>query len=164
MEEKFTQKWAIICLLEDIKEGTEFHHSNSPLHLTLAGVFAVDKKNGAQLAQELSELLQGQRPVKIKATKKDLFGSNHDIAVRRIQKTRDLTSLHQKIYDWLQVSGAIYNSPEYQGDGYAPHCTFQKSGSLDEGEVAILTSVSLIDLFPDGDGLQRKITKTVELH
>ena len=160
--ETFTQKWAIISLLEDAKEGDEFYYTDFPLHVTLAGVFAVDKK-GQQLASELAELLHNQHPVEIEADEKDMFGPKQDIPVMKVRKTSALMDLYKLIHEWLEDSGARYNAPQYQGEGYLPHSTFQKSGSLAQGEKRTLRSVSLIDLYPNNDGYQRKIFTTIEL-
>lgn len=158
----FTQKWAIISLLEDADEGYEFDVSDTPLHITLAGVFAIEK-NGRQITQDLEKLLKSENPIEVKAEKKALFGPDKDVAVMTVKKEADLMKLYSKIHNWLLDSGAKYNSPEYQGEGYLPHSTFQKSGALKEGEMRTLDSVSLIDLFPNGDGHRRRITKTLKL-
>lgn len=160
--EAFTQKWAIIAMLEAVPDGVEFYHTDFPLHITLAGVFAIDK-NGPWLAEGLSDLLTDQEMFDVQADKKDMFGPNKDVPVMRIIKTPELLSMYGKIHRWLLESGAIYNEPRYQGDGYLPHSTFQKSGVLNENEVRQIKSVSIIDLFPNGDGYQRKVFKTVEL-
>lgn len=159
---EYTQKWAIVSLLEDIKEGSEFHYTDFPLHMTLAGVFSINK-NGQQLVNELTELLRRQHSLEIEAEKKDMFGPEKNIAVMRIKKTPELLKLYELIYRWLENSGAKYNSPEYQGDGYLPHSTFRKSGSLSQGEKRIVGSISLIDLSPENDAYKRKIFKTIEL-
>lgn len=160
--ETFTQKWAIIALLENAEEGSEFYYTDFPMHLTLAGVFAVDK-SAKQLANELANVLAGQQQIEIEADEKAMFGPNKDIEVMKVKKDPDLMQLYQLIYEWLQDSGVRYNSPEYQGEGYAPHSTFQKTGSLSQGEKRMLQSVSLIDLYPNRDGYQRKIFKTIAL-
>lgn len=160
--EKFTQKWAIISLLEDANEGAEFHYTEFPLHITLAGVFAIDKKEH-ELIDDLTTLLTNVREFQVIADENDYFGPNKDIAVTKIQQTPDLIDLHEYIHEWLVHAGARFNAPHYQGAGYAPHATFQKSGRLMPGEARTLSSVSLIDLFPDGNGYQRKITKTIDL-
>ncbi len=160
--EKFTQKWAIIALLEDVHDGTEFYYTEFPLHITVAGVFAIDK-NGTWLAQGLTDLLADQKIFEVRTDKKDMFGPNKDVAVMKIVKTPELISLYNKIHKWLLKSGAIYNEPQYQGDGYLPHSTFQKSGILNENEIWQIKSVSLIDLFPNNDGHRRKVLKTIDL-
>lgn len=160
--ETFTQKWAIISLLENATEGSEFYFTDFPLHLTLAGVFA-SNKDGAQLANGLADLLSRQPQIEIEADEKAMFGSNKDIAVMKVKKGPALMNLYQLIYEWLKSAGTQFNSPEYEGNGYIPHSTFQKTGLLSSGEKRTLKSVSLIDLYPHSDGYQRKIFKTIEL-
>lgn len=160
--ESFKQKWAIISLLEDAKEGSEFYYTDFPLHVTLAGVFAVDK-NGQQLVNELADVLRSQQAVEIEADEKVMFGPKNDIAVMKIKRSPDLLNLYRLVYDRLESLGARYNSPEYEQNGYLPHSTLQKRGSLVEGQKRMLKSVSLVDLFPNNDGYQRKIFKTIEL-
>ena len=160
--EEFTQKWAIVCLLEDVDEGSEFFYTLFPLHVTLAGVFSSDK-NGQQLSKELETLLLGMQPVKIEADQKDMFGPNQDVSVMKVKKTPALMDLYGSVHKWLVDSKVVFNTPHYEGEGYLPHSTFQKMGALSEGEVRLINSVSLIDLYPDQDGLQRKIFKTISL-
>ncbi len=156
------QKWAIASLLEDAEDGSEFYYTDFPLHVTLAGVFATNK-SGYELAAEMAAILLNQHPIKIEADKKDMFGPNKDVAVMKIKKSPELMALYNSIYRWLEKTGIRYNSPEYQGEGYLPHSTFQKSCSLEEGAIRILRSVSLIDLYPNSNGYMRKISKTIEL-
>lgn len=160
--EKFTQKWAVISLLEDTAEGSEFYYTDFPLHITLAGVFAVEK-NSTQLIHELDTLLAGKKRVEIEAEEQAMFGPAQDIAVMKVKKTPNLINLYSTIYGWLENAGAAYNSPEYQGEGYLPHVTAQTTGSLVPGEKRLLKSVSLIDLFPNNDGYRRKIFRTIDL-
>jgi len=160
--EAFTQKWAIVSLLEDAEQGSEFYYTDFPLHITLAGVFATDKDD-EQLASELADLLDQQHPIEIEADEKDMFGPNKDIAVMKVKQSPELMGLYQLIYEWLERSGIQYNLPEYEGKGYLPHSTFHKTDSLSPGEKRTLTSVSLIDLYPNSDGYQRKISKTIDL-
>lgn len=158
----FTQKWAIIALLDEIQEGTVFHFSEFPLHITLAGVFDIDQ-SGDQLAKQLADILHGQESFIVKATTKDMFGPNKNVPVIRIEETEELMALYQRIYSWLSEAGASYLEPQYQGSGYLPHSTIQKSGKLYKGDRRSIQSVSLIDLYPNNDGHQRKIFKTIDL-
>lgn len=160
--EEFTQKWAIISLLESIEESAEFYYTDTPLHVTLAGVFKIDK-DCDWLANELSKLLARQKPIEIQAKEKAMFGPSQDVAVMKIAENPVLINLHRAIHEWLESSNAVYNEPGYQGDGYIPHSTFQKRSLLTEGEKILIRSVSLIDLYPNQNGYQRKILKTIEL-
>ena len=40
--QNFTQKYTIICLLEEIPEGYEFSSNTGPLHVTLADTFSIE--------------------------------------------------------------------------------------------------------------------------
>lgn len=159
---KFTQKWAIIALLEEIPDGTEFYYTDYPLHMTIAGVFELDK-SGLWLSENLTRLLINQKEFDIKAGAEDHFGPDKDIQVMKIIESPELLKFYNKIHNWLLSYGAIYNEPQYQGEGYLPHSTFQKSGRLNEGEIRHIKSVSIVDLFPNNDGHRRKIFKTIEL-
>jgi 2'-5' RNA ligase len=160
--EKLTQKWAIISLLEDVHEGAEFYYTDFPLHVTLAGVFRIDK-DGAWLVNELTRILGTQESFSIQTEVKDIFGPNKDIEVMKVTKSTELMDLYKQIFAWLEMSGAVFNAPEYQGKGYLPHVTFQNSSILQPNESKHIKSVSLIDLYPNSDGYQRKIFKTIDI-
>jgi len=146
----------------DTQEGASYHYTNFPVHLSLPAVFAT-AKTGAELAEGLSELLANTHPVEIEADEEAMYGVNQDIAVMKVKKTSGLMNIYNLVYEWLEEIGVTYNSPQYEGEGYGPHSTYQPTGRLNKGEKKILKSVSLIDMFPGGDGEQRKIFKTVAL-
>lgn len=160
--QKLTQKWAVIAPLEKIKEGDVFYYTDSPLHITLAGVFAVDAK-GAELVQKLAISLSEQRAIQVSSDQKDWFGPNKDIGVMKINMTDDLMDLYNTVHGTLQSLGAVFNEPQYEGSGYGAHATDQKSGSLRPQENVLIDSIAIVDMFPDDDGYQRKIFKTIKL-
>lgn len=160
--EKLTQKWAIVAFLENVDEGAEFYYTDFPLHVTFAGVFATSM-SGRQLADELAGLLAGVQAIEIEADSGGMFGPNSNVAVMKVIKTPGLMNIYSMIHGWLRDMGATFNSPQYEGEGYIPHSTPQKSGSLREGERRLLNSVSIIDLFPNGDGHRRKVHTTIKL-
>lgn len=160
--EKLTQKWAIISLLEEVPDGTEFYYTGFPPHVTMAGIFGIDKP-GAWLTAELAELANYHQSYDVKADTIAMFGPNQDVAVMQIQQTHELMSLYQQLHDWLLASGAKFIEPHYEGSGYIPHVTIQKAGTIRAGEVKRINSISLVDLFPNGDGYQRRVTKTITL-
>ena len=159
--EKFTQKWAIIIPLEEHPDGSEFYYTDFPLHITIAGVFAT-KDSGAELEEMLQLLIESIRPFEVIANEEALFGDNKDIAVMKIHAIPELMHLYELIHSELLKRGAVFNMPHHEGGGYIPHRTHQKSGRLQAGEKVVATSISLIDLFPNRDGLMRKITKTLK--
>ena len=160
--EKFTQKWAIVSLLQNVPDGSLFYYTDFPLHVTLAGVFSINK-SGSDIIHEIQQLTIDQPSFEIEGDEKDMFGPDRNIAVMKIKRSQELLELHSKIHERLVALGAVYNSPEYQGAGYVAHSTFQRSGKLNTGEKRRISSVSLIDLFPNGDGYQRKVFKSIRL-
>ncbi len=151
--EKFTQKWSLITLLEPIEEGIEFFWKDWPLHVTLAGVFAVDWA-ATGLFEKLSMVLASQKPVVVEAEEESYWGANNEYHMMQLQKTPEIMALHNKIIEILKKSGAVFNEPQYVGDGFVPHSTLQKHARLHVGDVVRINGVTLVDMFPHGDGYQ----------
>lgn len=159
---KFTQKWAIVSLLSEEPEYKIFPYTDFPLHITLAGVFEIDH-GGDWLSSQLEQLLLQHKSFMVKGDKEEMLGPNKEVRVRTIKPNSKLTELHNHIYKWLTANGAVFNDPDYQAEGYLPHSTFQKAASLESGQLVGVKSLSVIDLFPGGDGYKRKIYKTIKL-
>jgi len=160
--EKFTQKWSVVALLEPVSDGYEFFWKDQPLHVTLAGVFA-STKSGTQLSELLAELLAGVEPIEVVAGDDLYWGNNQENTVVAIEKSETLLALHLRVHQKLTACGATFNEPEHEGSGVILHSTVQKDSRLNKGETAQISSVSLVDMFPGGDGYRRKITKTTLL-
>ena len=159
--EKFTQKWAIIIPLEEHSDGSEFYYTDFPIHITVAGVFATNN-SGLELERILKALVASVKPFEASADKEAFFGDKKDIAVMKIHQTSELMNLYGLIHGELLKRKVVFNMPHHEGDGYIPHSTYQKSGRLHPDEKVFAKSVSLIDLFPNDNGLMRRITKTIE--
>jgi 2'-5' RNA ligase len=160
--QKFTQKWTFITLLEPVAEGTEFFWKNWPLHVTLADVFAVDWEN-TNLLEKLTMLLASRKPIQTVAGDDTYFGPTQDpVRVTILSKTAELQSLHNDIISLLKGAHAVFNTPQYVGEGYLPHCTVQKRARLHKGDAVQIDSLTIVDMFPGGDGYQRKLFKTVK--
>ena len=160
--EKLTQKWCIASFFEELKDGFEFDRSDNPLHITLAGVFALDL-NGLEIVKIFEDLLKNTKSFSVTAGKDTYWGENKNIQVVLIQDSKELKSLQMNIYNKLISKGAIFNEPEYEGEGHTSHSTVQKVGKLSEGEIVTINKVSIVDMFPNNDGYRRKIVKTVKL-
>lgn len=159
--EKLTQKWCIAAFFDDLDDGFEFHRTEVPLHVTLAGVFAIDIK-GRELFKMLSDYLNSTQSFNIKAGSEDSWGPNKEIRVVLIEKSSEMSGLLMQIYDFLMINGAVFNQPEYEGNGHKLHSTVQKSGKLEKGQIVLINKLSLVDMFPRNDGMRRRIVGTVE--
>ncbi len=160
--QKFTQKWALITLLEPVAEGTEFFWKDFPLHVTLAGIFTISW-DSTKLFHQLSALLVNDEPAVTKAEEEVYWGTDHEYHVMKLQKTPEMMALHNKIVNELSKAGAVFDEPQYAGEGYIPHSTHTKHARLRKNDVVKINKVTIVDMFPHGDGYQRKILKTIKL-
>jgi 2'-5' RNA ligase len=160
--DKLTQKWAIAAFLEPVEDGFEFHRSDIPLHVTLAGVFA-SEMDGQQLGETLAELLCSVTSFDVEGGEDLFWGENGEITVVQIKESRELKKLYNRIYDKLVSEGTVYNEPHFEGEANVLHSTVQKHDRLENGQKTRIKSVSLVDMFPNSDGYQRKVVKTINL-
>lgn len=159
--QKFTQKWTIMVLLEQMDEGTEFFWKNWPQHITLVDIFSVDW-NHANILEKLESLLANQKVFKVVVADDTSFGSlENPIPVTLFEKSTELQSLHGDIIELLKNAGAIFNNPQYIGDGFVAHSTIQKDKHLNIGDVVDVRELTIVDMFPHEDGLRRKIYKNI---
>ncbi len=158
--EKLTQKWTINAFFDDLKDGYAFHRSDYPLHITIAGVFAIDLR-GNDIAKILVDLLAGQKSFFVTAGDDALWGEYKDLRVVIIDKSTEMSGILMSIYETLIKNGAVFNQPEYEGPGHILHSTVQKSGRLVKGQKVKINKISLVDMFPDNDGLRRRIVQTI---
>ena len=99
--QKFTQKYAIIQLLEDTHEGAEYDFRAWPLHVTIADVFAIDWSVSA-LSSELAVLLANQDQVHTTAAADTFFGPEKQIRVTLLTINTELADLHRRVVTMLE--------------------------------------------------------------
>jgi 2'-5' RNA ligase len=160
--QKFTQKYTIVCLLEDIKEGYEYPSSKWPLHITLADTFSIDKSI-EDLEGLLDRIAASSKSAELLATHNEFFGPNQDIKVTVYEKSEDINRLHYNIVEALQDLGVVFNDPQYTKDGFKPHSTVQNHAEIKVGDKVRVNNLAIVDMFPDKDPFQRKILKKVSL-
>ncbi len=159
---KFKQKWTLVCFLYDIEVNTEFSNKEWPLHITIACAGAFDiPLNSEEFITKLKPLISGYSPIETKTTSYEQFGTHK---VTLIDKTKELNSLHKDIISLIESLGGNCGQPEYILDNYRPHCTAQKSSNLQLDTNVTLDSISLVDMFPNSNGLKRKVTKNIYLN
>jgi 2'-5' RNA ligase superfamily protein len=160
--QQFTQKYAIIQLLEDIPEGTEVPSSNWPLHATIADTFAINWDVPTMLEQ-LTTLLSNHAQAATVAEDDRFFGDNGQIQVTLLNKTDDLVKLHYDVIELLEQDGWEPNDPQFAKEGFLPHSTVQPHGRLNKGDEVTFSALSIIDMFPNEDSYQRRVLKTIRL-
>lgn len=160
--QKFSQKYTIIALLEDRKEGFEYASDSWPLHITIADTFAVERKE-SDLDSKLSDLVSKTKPVTGTADHDEFFGASQEVQVTILNMSDELVALHFDVIGLLKSCGAVLNDPQYSEEGFRAHATVQSHARLTFGETVTLTKLAIIDMFPNEDPYQRKILKIIEL-
>jgi 2'-5' RNA ligase len=160
--QKFTQKYAIIQLFEDVPEGTQFFWKEWPLHSTVADVFAIDWDEAA-MTERLTKLLSSHAPATSVAEDDRLFGDQGQTQVTLLKRTDDLLKLHHDVIECLEHGGWKPNDPQFAHDGFLPHSTVQKHARLNKGDEVAFNTLTIIDMLPGGDPYQRKAITTIKL-
>lgn len=160
--QKFTQKYAIIQLFEDMPVGVQFSASSWPLHSTIADTFAIDWDAPTMVA-ELTEMLSNHEQAMSVAEDDVLFGDQGQVHVVLLQKTDSLMRLHRNVIAVLEQGGWKPNDPQFAKDGFLPHSTVQNHARLKKGDEITFNALSIIDFFPDEDPYERKILATIKI-
>ena len=155
----YSQKYALVHFISPVSDGTIFDMSKWPLHATLVDVFAIDRER-SDLNSKIASLIHEIHPVDTVAKNNTVLGTT---PVVLLDKTPALLELHMSLVALLESNGAVFNTPEFNNEGFLPHCTIQKSGTLHEGDGVKIDSISLVDMFPDNDWKQRRVLSTFKI-
>lgn len=154
--EPFTQKYTIAQLLEPMAEGVEYASADWPLHVTIAGIFAVDLV-GSQLIEQLRQLLVRYEPFTAIAAGDAYFGPKKQTRVTLFETNERLTVLHYDVVALLQRCHATFTSPQFNEAGFRAHASVRPYARLQRGAIVTFQALTVIDMFPDGDPYRRKI-------
>lgn len=157
---KYSQKYCLVTFFDELDDGTQFKYSQWPMHITIADTFACDKINKA--TEALQSLIPNQNEINTSMGEDEYFGADKQVHVTLVNMNEKLLALHMEVVEILKSKGAVFNDPQYIEDGYKAHVTVQKNFRLNEGDTITLNSVSLVDMFYEGDHQQRKILKTFQ--
>lgn len=164
MNERLTQKWCLVAMLEDVAEGHEFTKGNWPLHITLVGVHALGWQN-MELRHDFEDLAKDIKSIKIRARKRGELGPvSKPTQVVFFEKSNELSLLHTRLVRFLRNNGAVFNNPEWNLSGYIPHSTVQKHTSVQPNTEVVIDNITLIDMFPHADRAIRKVTRSLKLY
>ncbi len=155
MSQIYSQKYTIVCFfLENHK--TEFPATDWPLHVTMLDTFKTDWSLD-ELYCAINDKALATKPFETLVTKTTMLGENKDVTVKLLQLGGGLLDLHAELLSLADEGRFIFNTPEYIGDGFLPHATDQKNSEVVIGRKYLLNNMSLVDMFPDGNHLHRKI-------
>lgn len=156
---QYSQKYCLVAFREPQKVGTSFGMTEWPLHITLADVFWIDRKE-TNIDSKLQNLLAQYHKVVITAKNDSTLG---ETPVVLIEKNEELTNLHNRVIDLLESNSAVFNTPQFTREGFIPHFTIQKTERLQPGDTTTISQISLIDMFPNSDWRQRKVLGVYKL-
>lgn len=156
------QKYALICLIEKLDEGTKFSASDWPSHVTIVSNFVVDWESTA-LFEKLTSLLAKHKATRVTAGEDEYFGAQKQIKVTILNMNDELVRLHKDIVSLLKSVGAVFDEPEYLDDGYRAHITVTKNSRIKTGEKVNIDAITIVDMFPGNDINKRKLLKTIKL-
>lgn len=155
----YSQKYCLVSFIKPLKSATEFNMSEWPLHVTIADVFAINR-DLTKIEHKIKKYLSSQLAPVTTVNKEATLGTT-DVVL--LDKNQRLISLHTGLVDLLKTNDAIFNSPDFNREGFLPHCTIQKTGKLQKGDKVTINSLSLVDMFPNNNWQQRKILNTFML-
>lgn len=155
----YSQKYCLVHFIRSPQNGAEFHMANWPLHITLADVFAIDLEQSGVVIK-LETLCNGLPSIVVTAESESALG---ETPVVLFSESHDLLQLHTEVVSLLEANSAIFNNPGFTKSGFIGHSTIQSKHRLSVGENITIDSLSLIDMFPNGDWRQRKVLATFQL-
>jgi hypothetical protein len=115
------------------------------------------------LIRELEKSAASLSPFDVLPTEQAMLGPDEDVSVKLLRLDDDLATLHATLLELSDRGSFVYNSPEFVGSGFLPHATDQKGNKVIIGQTYPLNSISLVDMFPGGDHMQRSIVETFAL-
>ena len=160
--QKFTQKYTIIQLFENIDDGYEFSSDSWPLHSTLVDTFAIDWSVD-EMVTHLNDLLSTHATASSTVIGSDSFGAQKQVKVSLLECTDALMRLHTDVIEVLDRGGLKLNDPQYAKADFLPHATVQKHAKLNIGDKVNFNAISIVDMFPNNNAFERKILKTIKI-
>lgn len=159
----YSQKWTLVAFTHQIPIGTSYNMRNWPPHITLADVFAADF-DGTELNDRLHSAISNILSFNATVQGNGQLGDPASpIDVSLFERSTELIGLHNAIIDVLVDNKAAFNTPQYTRDGFLPHITIQDKMFLKTGEEIEISSVTLVDMFPDQDWQERKVVDIYRL-
>ena len=159
--QKFTQKWTVVSLLEPVQDNTKFSYSEWPRHITVADIFTIGLA-GDKLLKILRPIIEQQRSIELTTANVRNFGPvEKPVKVITFQPSDSLQSLHNSLIGTLDDFGAVFDNPEFTRRGFIAHSALGLVPHLHTAEVVQISSLSIIDMLPDNDGLSRRVLKTL---
>ena len=120
-----------------------------PLHMTALHWFASDRGR-EEIGEALREVARYQSPVATYATHEDMFGSDRNVPVMRLERTMELLELHTALETTMRRLGVTLEERWVGAKNWSPHVTHQPEGRLYDGDEVTIDDLDLIIKREDG--------------
>lgn len=159
-----SQKYVVVHFFDSPPVGYTFPASAWLPHVTLLPVFALaPEKPLTDFMLQLKAIATNNSSFRVTVGEYDLFGPKKDIRVMRLQSSPALTRLHGKLLALADDFSATYVTPQYVDSGYTPHITLQTGHELKKDQSFNITTLSLVDMYPNGDIARHAVLQTYSL-
>lgn len=162
MPQTYFQKYTIVCFFYPQDLPASFSALDWPLHVTMLDTFKTDW-SVEELGDAMQRVAAAIPAFTALPVEQAMLGPNKDVPVKLLQQDEPMLAFHRALLALQQDGNFVFNTPEFVGDGFLPHATDQKDGQLAIGTPYPVTTVSLVDMFPNGDHMQRAVVSTIPL-
>ncbi len=162
MPQAYSQKYTIVCFFYPQDVSTTFSALDWPLHVTMLDTFKTDW-SATDLCNALKQVAISTATFSVLPVEQAMLGPDKNESVKLLQKDKALLALHATLLTLVHEGSFVFNSPGFVGEGFLPHATDQRDGQLTLGQPYTVATISLVDMFPNGDYMQRKIIETFAL-
>ncbi|HEU0266580.1 MAG TPA: 2'-5' RNA ligase family protein [Candidatus Saccharimonadaceae bacterium] len=156
----YSQKYCLVQPIAPMQLGDEFDASNWPLHVTIAGVFALAWTDDSH--EKFADIVTYHKVFNTVTADIAYFGPQKTIKVRRLTMTPELYALHDAVVTFVEECGGSFNEPHYLRKDFVPHATMRGT-EPPANQTVSFHQLALIDMFPDGDHTRRKIIRLLPL-
>lgn len=152
------QRYVIIKLLVQLKEGDEFSPENYPLHITIVPSFQLERMDDV-LLDKIKQFCDNLKAFTLAAGQDDFFGPNREVQVTTMVMNDEIRRLHNGLVGILTGAGAVFDEPEYMFENYQAHATVQRAIRLHNNDSVAVEDITIIDKLPNGNSGKRKLLK-----
>jgi len=154
-----SQKYVAVHFFTPQPNGFRFHKAAWPPHVTILPRLTLGTSLETFTAK-LKESVQHIQPFKITITGPEFFGQDQTIPVLIVDPSPDILKTHTGLLKMCVGLRCTYDEPAYNGAGYRPHVSVQKNNTIEVGQTFPLDTITLVDMYPDGDITQRLVLET----
>lgn len=152
----------VVLPLQPLTVGDGFSLSDWPLHVTVAPTFVV-AVDLAVVVAAITPVLAPQPALRERVGQDEGFGRSGKIEVSVVVPSRQLADLHTRLLAALTDIGAVFDDPEFIGNGYRAHVTKTRAAQASPGDVLTLAQAAIVDMEPEGDGRLRRVVWAIPL-